>query len=561
MQGTLTTVCLPDLLRTIYIGRRTGQLILKQGNIKKQIYFELGQVVFAASNQQEDKLGETLVRHGKLSREELENLLPTLGRARHLGKTLVENGVLTDRELITYVTFQLIDIIYSLFTWTFGDYEFAEGDYNRAPEELKLKFSTATIILEGVRRIEDFEIIRRGLGDLNRLIVPTPSPLLRLQSLALKPLERYLLDLVTEPMDILRILIYARELPNKSLQALYGLLSVGLLEQGATPELSTTTGRFVVPDSAQEQAEVAPPVQYLIPPATWAAPSVPRPTVNTETTEANKVQNEISTMRSLLATQDPYLILGVTPQSSPQEIRDAYYFLAAKFHPDKFIQSPRHIRADVEAIFAKISESFNKLRASIASATAKAPTHNSGSHSSYYLTPKVPYAGAQPSAPSAYTNPAWQGSQPPNPSRTQPEAEEIVYPGFDYHKMPKRGSTGGVEMESALNDLIEFLEDKRAPLFVADSLSLLFRTKPPITVDRIRVIETVVTWARQKSSWTGSPLTEVLLNALSSIKHAEQARVLKDFEPTTFYPAFIRELATYCPPNEAQNFVVRAGGL
>src|SRR5947208_2989538 len=109
MQGTLTTTCLPDLLRSIYTKRRTGELILSQGNVKKQIFFELGQIVFAASNRREDRIGEALVRHGKLTREQLEPFLGTLGRGKHLGKALVERGVLTDRELISYVTFQLMD--------------------------------------------------------------------------------------------------------------------------------------------------------------------------------------------------------------------------------------------------------------------------------------------------------------------------------------------------------------------------------------------------------------------------------------------------------------------
>ena len=128
MQGSLTTVCLPDLLRTIYMERRNGQLILTQDSVKKEIYFELGQIVFATSNQKEDRIGEALVHHGKLTREQLTQFLATLSKGKRLGRALVEYGVLTDRELITYVTFQLIDIIYSLFSWTLGNYEFAEGD-------------------------------------------------------------------------------------------------------------------------------------------------------------------------------------------------------------------------------------------------------------------------------------------------------------------------------------------------------------------------------------------------------------------------------------------------
>lgn len=585
VQGSLTTTSLPDLMRQIYVERRSGELILKQDKIKKQIYFELGHVVFAASNQREDKLGEALVRHGRLTRQQLEELLPTLGRTRHLGKTLVEIGVLNERELITYVTFQIIDIIYSLFTWTTGEYEFQEGEYNKAPEELKLKFSTATIILEGIRRMEDMDLIRRGLGDLNRLIAPTSSPLLRMQSLTLKPVERQVLDLVTEPMDILRLLILAApESPKRVIQSLYGLLSVGLLQQTIAPELSTETGRFVVPKDVQQQVEFAPPLDYRNPYRNQATPP--------QRSDMDQILSEIPEFKKRIASNDPMVILGITPQSTPIEIRDTYYTLAARFHPDKFIQMPRNVRADVEMIFAKITESYNRIRAQVAttgrftganpSIAAIIAAQQANRATALPLDPLlVNNAGerVQTSVPQTATDPlliqdphmevhrgwrteGYSSKHPvPQPPMRVKEQEEIVYPGYEMHKLPMKGTTGSPSIESAFTDLIDYLEDRRAPLFVTDSLTLLFRTRPPIYVDRTRVVETIVTWARQKASWTGKPMHELLISALSSIKHAEQARVIKDFDPHNFYPSFIQELASYCPPGENQEFLLKARSI
>ncbi len=593
VHGSLTTTSLPDLMRQIYVERRTGELILKQDKIKKQIYFELGHVVFAASNQREDKLGEALVRHGRLTRQQLEELLPTLGKTRHLGKTLVEHGVLNERELITYVTFQIIDIIYSLFSWTTGEHEFQEGEYNRAPEELKLKFSTATIILEGIRRMEDMDLIRRGLGDLNRLISPTSSPLLRMQSLALKPVERQVLDLVTEPMDILRLLILATpEPPKRVIQSLYGLISVGLLQQTAAPELSSETGRFVVPKEVQRQVETAPPMDYRNPYRNQAASS--------QRSDMDQIVSEIPEIKKRIATNDPMVILGVNPQSTPIEIRDAYYTLAARFHPDKFIQMPRTVRADVETIFAKITESYNKIRAQVAGGMTGRVTGANPSMAAIIAaqqanrttarqTPLDPLlvnnagesirsSATQTAAdpllvqdPHMETSKGWKTGvysptaprpipQSPPPARTK-DREEIIYPGYELHKMPMKGSGGIPSLDNAFTDLIDYLEDRRAPLFVTDSLTLLFRTRPPIYVDRTRVVEAIVGWARQKASWTGKPMHELLVSALSSIKHAEQARVIKDFDSHNFYPGFIQELASYCPPGETQEFLLKARSL
>ncbi|MEW6734743.1 MAG: DUF4388 domain-containing protein [Acidobacteriota bacterium] len=581
MQGTLMTVCLPDLLRTIYTERHSGELILTQGSVKKQIYFELGQIVFAASNQKEDRIGEALVRHNKLTRAQLDQFVSTLGRGKRLGKALVEQGVLTDRELVTYVTFQLIDIIYSLFTWTLGNYEFAEGESNRAPEELKLKFSTATIILEGVRRIEDFDIIRRGLGDLNRLIAPSASPLLRLQTITLKPLERQVLDLVTQPIDILRVLIGIQDQPQKVLKALYGLLSVGLLQQVGSAEISATTGKFTVPETVKQQAAVAPPVQSSINNADSFT------NANTDS-----VQNEIAIIKTRIATQDPRAILGVSGQATISEIRDAYYRMATMFHPDKFIQSPRSVRADVEFIFTNITESYNTLRgvppmAARPSANSAVNTHDlapapayPGQRQNYQpgqnqstpmkfnisdprLAPPPP--GYQPSSmiappPTIVPPPANYSGSTVSRGATRAISDEVDYPGYQMHKLPQRSNSRGnvVDVEVALNDLIDYLDDRKAPLFVADSLSTLLRTSAPLYVEPIRVVEAVVMWAREKASLNGRPLHEMFISVLNSIKHAEQARVIRDFDAKQFYTSFIQELVNYCPPMEKQDFLAKA---
>jgi hypothetical protein len=583
MQGTLTTICLPDLLRSIYMERRTGELVLKQGDVKKQIFFELGQIVFAASNRKEDRLGEALVRHGKLTREQLEQQLETLEGGKHLGKTLVERGVLNDRELITFVTFQLIDIIYSLFTWTLGDYEFAEGEHNRAPEELKLRLSTATIILEGVRRIEDFDVIRRGLGDLNRLIALTTSPLLRLQSITLKPLERQILDLVVpQPMDILRLLILAHEQPQRVLQALYGLLSVGLLQQAAAGELSYTTGKYTIPAEIQKQAETT----ALEEQAHLAVPQRP---------EEDPLQVEIAAIKARIAGQNQRAILGVGPKATADEIRNAYYRLATKFHPDKFIQSPRHIRADIDFIFARLTDTYNGIRSTLTAIpdSREVPEQRTAPQSTYtayqsqnyqsqpgrsgYIQPDPRASIAPQSPPQGYkTNPGYQSrpldndlttSSSSNPSINQASSrssEELEYPRYQLHKLPQRSGTTkreNLDVETALNDLIDYLDDRKAPLFVADSLSMLLRTQAPFHIEKTRVVETVVIWARQKSSVTGRPLHETLIDVLSSIKHAEQARVIQDFDPNLFYSSFIRELASHCPPSETQYFLAKVGSI
>ena len=151
MQGTLSSLCLAEIFRTIFNNRLSGELVIQQDPLEKKIYFERGQIVFGSSNRQEDRIGATLVRYNKLTREQVESFVSKLKPGQHFGRSLVEAAVITERELVTYVTLQIIDIVYSVFEWSDGIFQFIEGE-TRAPEELKMRFSTATLILEGSRR-------------------------------------------------------------------------------------------------------------------------------------------------------------------------------------------------------------------------------------------------------------------------------------------------------------------------------------------------------------------------------------------------------------------------
>jgi hypothetical protein len=569
MRGSLTKISIPELLRTIYIERHTGELILEQGEIKKQIYFELGQIVFATSNQEHDRLGQTLIRYGKLTPTQLSQFLEVMKPEFHLGQLLVANQILTERELTAYLTFQITDIIYSLFNWTVGDYEFASEVENSPPEDLKLRFSTATIILEGVRRIADFAVVRRGLGDLNRLIAPNSSPLLRLQAITLKPLERQVLELVTRPMDLLQILIAVPEATRNVLQAAYGLLATGLLQQTSAPEISPRTGRFVVPQNVRRQAASAAPPQYTAQttapqqPASPALDSTPPPAApaasnvaqNTIANTSNDVTKEIAAMRQRLLTGDPYTILGLKPPASAVELRDAYYRLAMWFHPDRFIQWPRQVREEIEQIFNRLTESYNMIRASTTVAArpgaAKAPTP--------IMPPPATTTGMlPPNSTSPNTNLLAQTlpNQTANPRSTANSYREFSYPGFGATPASGEGKDNvqSAQLEKAISDLLQYLDGRKAPLFVADSLALLFKTKAPVHIEWSKLVDILAGWARQKATITRQPVYKILISVVSSVRHAEKSRVLPELESQKFYSNLIQSLAGCCPPQERPFF-------
>src|SRR5439155_27124391 len=74
------------------------------------------------------------------------------------------------------------------------------------------------------------------------------NPLLRLQALSLKPLERQIIEITREPVGLLHILISLKSPVESLIRSLYGLLSAGVLERFAPAEVSLQSGRLVVPE-------------------------------------------------------------------------------------------------------------------------------------------------------------------------------------------------------------------------------------------------------------------------------------------------------------------------
>jgi hypothetical protein len=163
--------------------------------------------------------------------------------------------------------------------------------------------------------------------------------------------------------------------------------------------------------------------------------------------------------------------------------------------------------------------------------------------------------------PSITTNPLaqYQNNAARRTSTTRAVSDEVDYNGS--LREPRMIQRESVDIERAIAEVLDYFDDRRALLFAADSLSILLRTKPPFQVGRREVIESIMTWARNRCAATGWPIVPILLRVLSLIKQAETAKLLKDFDPALFYTPFVKEMATYCTPAEADEFMRGAGGL
>ena len=222
---------LPSLLTAFYQTRETGELGVQKGQVKKVVYFEGGSPVFALSNLLSDRLGQFLVRTGRIRPEQLADAaLVAQQTKRRTGDILVERGLLRDTERLYYVGQQVKSIIYSLFAWDEGSYVMSFGGKARS-ETLKLDVNPANLIVRGVKKLYKPDRVRRILALEDRLI-PSRFPVYAVSEIELEKWEAELLPRADGTHTVAELIALARR-PEPVVQlTLASLLAVQALEKG-----------------------------------------------------------------------------------------------------------------------------------------------------------------------------------------------------------------------------------------------------------------------------------------------------------------------------------------
>ena len=150
--GNLAEIGLPVLMGRIFSEGTTGRLRIWQEQVEKNVYFEAGLPVMAASNDVADRMLAMLVRERAVSpaqREEVEKVVDASGRK--VGGVLVDLGLLRSDELLPAVRRHYESIILSLFGWSAGLWQIEPG-MTAGPERTRLLRHPAALVREGLAR-------------------------------------------------------------------------------------------------------------------------------------------------------------------------------------------------------------------------------------------------------------------------------------------------------------------------------------------------------------------------------------------------------------------------
>ncbi len=322
LSGRLAENGLPGILTHLHRIKTSGTLSVSREDVIKNLYIKNGEIIFASSNYEGDRLGEVLLKAGKISVKQFETASKALSKTKkRLGGILVELGYLKPKDLFWGVKYQVREIVASLFDLADGSYEFLPGEIPPG-EVITLHMSTANLIMDGVKRINDWTRISRGIPPMEAVLRPTSDPLKLYQDVDVSPEEKRILGLFDGKRTIKEVITSSDIGDFEALKAVCAFFSIGMLEED--------NGKL---DKNQKPASPA------------EGPAIDKTAIEKAYFDAK--------------TQNHYEVLGLDSEASQGEIEEAYQRLARLYHPDgQFRPGMEKLAGELGELFSKVSEAY-----------------------------------------------------------------------------------------------------------------------------------------------------------------------------------------------------------
>lgn len=160
VSGDIDTMLLADLFQWLEMSRKSGCLEIKwqhEWTIReKRIYFQDGNIVFASSNIQGERLGEYLVSKKLISREDFEKCLAeSKGKNKMMTDIILSNGYISKEQLTNMLTELAEKIIHDLFRWETGTFFFTTGNIPAQILSAEVQLRGQGIIMDALRQLDE----------------------------------------------------------------------------------------------------------------------------------------------------------------------------------------------------------------------------------------------------------------------------------------------------------------------------------------------------------------------------------------------------------------------
>jgi curved DNA-binding protein CbpA len=334
MDGQLNEHPLAELIREVAVTELSGALRLARERAKVAIYFQDGELVFAASNLRAHRLRE-IVKQCGLADAQMSDL-PARTSDDELAEALVESSRVTAETMTMIRSKQVSDVLRLALLWTDGTWEFDQRV--RVAKDVSVSVDVNRLLLECARHLPTGFVASR-FRETNGITYQSAAGR---DVTNLLPAEASVLSRASRAVQLSELSALGGASKEDNLRAVYALSLSGLLQRSDWPGVLA-----------------ARPSPTLYKRSRALSPEAKRRNSAAERIdESGDVQALFARLKS---ARDHYDVLDVARLCSAEEIKTAYHALARRFHPDHFHQSDSALRTRVDSAFARIAQAYETL--------------------------------------------------------------------------------------------------------------------------------------------------------------------------------------------------------
>ena len=329
--GFCTPPALAEVIRDLYLGERSGVLVLSRSGAEKRLVLDRGLILSASSSLEDERLPSFLAQRGLLRPEEAEALQSLDDRqaaSAVLDRHLVDLPAL--RQAVRDLTQQILT---AAFRWEDMEFHFQEEAVPPGPLEGNVLVSSE-LIIRALRLTGSFEPIKDAMLRQERAVGLSDHLYLPFDQLGLTPIEGYLVSRIdgrTRVRDILSLVPPAEE--DAAARFLFGLLILGL-------------------------AQFIPPIA----PGLLSCTDLVRGDEDKRRWEERE-KAEIRDFYALACMSDPTALLGTGADAGMDQVKVAYQALKERYAPSRFLKKVQEeLKEELQIIEARLLESFLSLR-------------------------------------------------------------------------------------------------------------------------------------------------------------------------------------------------------
>lgn len=241
LQGNIEKFTLPEIFQLLAASRKSGTLGVQKDESIIMVYFENGEIIYGYGPRQTFHLGQLLKEKKIISETQLQqaiNIQAKTQNSKRLGEVLIARNYIDRADLENVVKTQIEELLYSLMSWTTGSFKFYENQFP-TEEEITVKISVENVILEGLRRVDEENMIREVIPDMDAVYTISASQGGRTRNVSLEAGEWNLMALVDGYRTVNEILKYAAVERDEALKKLAQLKLAGIITK--TERKQTTT--------------------------------------------------------------------------------------------------------------------------------------------------------------------------------------------------------------------------------------------------------------------------------------------------------------------------------